>query len=205
MYWPQRAWMLTTRRSGSTWFCYLLNGAVGNEFNVDYASPRLSRHVFGEHFHEKCSVTDDDFWRVDPVVTKMHGHWLGRLNNRRPHSSTRIIRLYRRDIAAQARSLYLANRIGMWQATTAEKAEAWRVISRDEPISESRLAELTLHVQRLNSEVCIWASQFKFVLNVAYEDLLSHPREVVEETLRFLRVSHYRVRLNVPLYRLSKE
>lgn len=181
--WPQRTWILSTPRTGSTLLADLLNRATGREATAFIVEP--SRDLFGEHFSPDFCKTWADFVRLDPVVTKMHIHWLEERGEAIP-PDTKIIRLTRDDKVAQTWSLLVSGKVGFCHATTEHRrneylaGEAHVTTTRKEFYDHLHAIERWERLMRL-----ITAGRDTF--DVSYEELTSDRRaETLTQVMTFI-------------------
>ena len=168
--WPCRAWMLCTPRTGSTFLCSLLNAALGIVPHDTGTIPE--RHVWAEHFTPEHCPHWEDFQRIDPIVSKLHIHWLEERGSEMPTLSTKILRLSRADRVAQTWSLLGSGHLGTCHVHNPQERADY--LGRESHVSVSR-QEWYDHfhaIERWNRLLTLLTSQ-RDCLDVIYEDVIA--------------------------------
>lgn len=200
--WGRKAWICTAPRTGSTWFCYLINAAAGQPMGLP-APDEEARLSAGEHLAHRCR-SPDEFFALDPVVSKVHRHHFGKLFPRGTTRSDieqktgplRFVQL-RRDPVAQAVSLAFSDRTKVCNLTSEEQRKEY--ISEPVTLSDE---ELLRHYDQVVCYDRMWGEWLQDVpvLAIRYAALLHDPERTVRETLAFLETPFLGMPDRVPLY-----
>ena len=179
--WPHPCWIVSQPRTGSTWLCDLLNGAVG----ISSESP----DAFHETYHPKIWVAGT----APPRVTKCHVHWIEEFEHiDPPPTSTRLIILTRDDNLAQAWSLLESSAAGRCHATTEDERKAYREVADTVRVSRKDFANHMLAIRRWTRLARLLFREHAMVEHVTYEQLRSDTPGTVERLMSFLAVAEWR-------------
>lgn len=182
MDWPTRAWILCTPRSGSTLLADLLNLSVGREAVAFIKNPQ--RECFGEHFHTDHCATWEQFQKLDPIVTKMHMHWLEERGGDIP-ADTSIIRLHRRDRVAQTWSLISTGRIGFCHVVNEQQRQGFLTSESHVTTTRREFMDHYHAIERWERLMTLITSRLN-VLDVWYEDLVADRAGTLANVMGFL-------------------
>lgn len=203
--WGRRGWIVTAPRSGSTYLCYLLNAAVGERFDMPEDRAQ-ARYTFGEHV-ALCRGTEK-FLEWDPIVTKMHRHYLrgdlpgwDRAEVERRFPGVRFVWL-ERSLVRQAASLYFSDVTKVCQLETPEEQAAYR--SRPVAIDDGVLRQKYRQVAAWHRAWEHWLRRGAY-LRITYEGLAADPAGTVAAVLDYLAAEQtHDLPAELPLYRTQR-
>lgn len=184
-----------TARVGSTAFMSALAGLVGKPelpeiFNPRSVLPELqerygarSMQQYVNAFHAEAGGGPRVWFKTNyfDIAGQLRPEGIARLFPRRRH-----IQIVRRDMVAQAFSLWKANKYNLWHARDGAAREAVEV-ALDDP---DDLFRITRTVGNLWRERCQWEVYFRQnaglgVLTLAYEDIAADIEREVRRAYRF--------------------
>lgn len=114
-------WLLTFPRSGSSYMADCLNATRGI-LDVEIDNPIVRRMLFIEHAHGECCNNQEQFWRINPVHTKLHAHHHQRLKLELPRDGKYVV--LDRDPVDVAVSVYLSETTGIHHVHESDEQDA---------------------------------------------------------------------------------
>lgn len=183
--WPRRTWILSTPRSGSTLLADLLNAATGRNSSAFLKCP--SRDVFGEHFHPRAFATWEELLAFDPIVTKLHMHWLEERGGDIP-SDTTLIRLHRRDRVGQTWSLISTGKIGFHHVRNEEQRRGFLAAEANVTTTRKEFFDHYSAIDRWERLIGLVATG-RPVCDVWYEDLIADRDGTLAKVMNFIGLS----------------
>lgn len=192
--------IITTPRTGSSYLCQLLESTRVAGFpreHLRHPTETLTRQCGFDHVRllrhlMARQTTDNGVFGTKLISHFLRDHMVERtLETRRLLSGFRFVRLTRRDVAAQAVSIYLAKRTNIWHLHShAEQEDYSKAIGRASDPSDADLAEIHgYYLTMLEQEA--WIDRLLEELGVSplvldYEELVGAPGPSVERILDFL-------------------
>ena len=194
--------ILTTPRSGSTYFCDLLDstGIAGHPMeHLRLATQELSLYCNFDYLHLLDSLMEHRTTSNSVFGTKVISHFLFELKKAKPkfwrifRAIDKFILLVRKDKVAQAVSLVLAQRTEVWHIHQNEKQVSYQSQLDSIEINESLLDDVARKVRFINQQEerlkKILADNKIEPLMVVYEDILENAPVQIDRILDFLSIA----------------
>jgi LPS sulfotransferase NodH len=144
------------------------------------------RSRWGEHFHPKYCASWEQFTNLDPLVTKMHVHWLEERGVDIPVNH-KFVRLHRHDRVRQTWSLLSTAKINKFHAKTEQERSSY--LETESKVRATR-EEFFTHLDTINrwERLMQLFTCGRLCLDVFYEDLVGDTYNQLARIMCFLEV-----------------
>lgn len=196
--------IITTPRSGSTYFCSLLQSTSMAGFPTEHlrqASATLALNCRFDYARAMRIIAENRLSRNRVFGTKLIAHFLQNFEHADfdfpgfiGQSFSKFIYLKRGDRVAQAVSAYLARQTNTWHLHHENKREGYEEKLKSLVVSEQMLEEINRQYKQLQSQeeyLEDFIDRYRISpFFVEYESLAQEPKRWIGDILKFLGIHH---------------